>query len=368
MKKIKIIPFIISLLFPLVCTSFVVCYSYGVNDIYTNNKEKYEVYFQNKYFDDKGAAIDELTKAVKLDSYKYQISPNNVNFFDGKFQQGIYSGTDLTAALFAYTVHQTKQDEDGDDYEAVDIAYTLYLYDILYKNKYTNATDYVNSDGILLNSLSTLNLIYVKGTGDLAEMRLEDAVNEVRADGTTSKGTVLTASTTGVYDNEAEKYKGEEKDEIPYVYRLNIFNSESTTTDFTNFEDLEDIYGDEYTEVGEGYTFSLVNMYNNGTATIAVKQIATFELSDLTDAKTFEKSDDVLDGYRSDYSLAGYTYIGYIWPTLLWQGALTLVLTGVLAVLFYAIWQTEPEVSTEQANIRKLQKDRKQVNKKKKKK
>ena len=41
MKKIKVIPFIISILFPLVCTAFIVAYSYGAIGNYPTNQNKY---------------------------------------------------------------------------------------------------------------------------------------------------------------------------------------------------------------------------------------------------------------------------------------------------------------------------------------
>ena len=52
MKKIKVIPFIISILFPLVCTAFIVCYSYGAIGNYPTNQNKYNNYVVSEYFDE----------------------------------------------------------------------------------------------------------------------------------------------------------------------------------------------------------------------------------------------------------------------------------------------------------------------------
>ena len=65
----------------------------------------------------------------------------------------------------------------------------------------------------------------------------------------------------------------------------------------------------------------------------------------------------------SDYAKAGYSYLKFVFPTLLWQGALTLVITGILSVLFYAIWQVEEVETEEQKRIKKLQANKKQVKK-----
>lgn len=362
MKKIKVIPFIISILFPLVCTAFIVCYSYGVNDIYTNNKDKYEVYFQNKYYNDKGEAEDEIGKAVKLDSYKYQASPANVKFYDDSVQSGVYHSDDLSALLYGYTTHtETKKDDEKKE-TTVDIAYSLYIYDILYKNKYTNSDDFKNTSGLLLKDKGSLALICVKGTGGAAEERLENAKEEIERNGSTSKATLITASSVSIYDNNAKNYKDPTDEKaVPKAYRFQIFNSQNeTNTEFYNFDDLEELYEGE--EVNPGYTFSLVNLYDN----TLIREIALMTLTDVVDGKTFETKENIETGYRNDYTLAGYSYIGYVWPTLLWQGALTLLLTGVLAVLFYAIWQTDPEVSQEQVSLKQLQKNKKQQKKKKK--
>lgn len=383
MKKIKIIPFIIAVLFPLVCTTFIVCYSYGVNDIYTTNKNKYEIYTQNKYFDDKGDATDEIEKGVKLDAYKYQASPGNVKINDSIVSGSEYKTDELTTSLYAYTAHTTSDDET-----TINIAYTLYIYDILYKNKYVADTFTTAKDGLLLKNYGTLQLVYVKGTGEWAKDRLAKALDEVQADGSTTTGTLISASSsTNVYDNASKNYKGDE-DEIPYVYRFSLFNS--TSSEFYDFDDLSEIYSDQFNDkyessveipedstnpdnvtyynddtVKEGYTIAVLNLYNDYSATIKYRQLYTMTIENVYSGEVFEEIDTVNNGYRGDYTNAGYSYIGYVWPTLLWQGALTLVVTGILGVLFYLIWQTEPEQTAQQVNIKNLQKSKKASKKQK---
>lgn len=384
MKKIKIIPFIIAVLFPLVCTTFIVCYSYGVNDIYTTNKNKYEIYTQNKYFDDKGDATDEIEKGVKLDAYKYQASPGNVKINDSIVSGSEYKTDELTTSLYAYTAHTTSDDET-----TINIAYTLYVYDILYKNKYVADTFTTAKDGLLLKNYGTLQLVYVKGTGEWAKDRLAKALDEVQADGSTTTGTLISASSsTNVYDNDAKNYKGNEDDEIPYVYRFSLFNS--TSSEFYDFDDLSEIYSEQFNDkygssveipedstnpdnvtyynedtVKEGYTVAVLNLYNDYSATIKYRQLYTLTIENVYSGEDFEEIDAVNNGYRGDYTNAGYSYIGYVWPTLLWQGALTLVVTGILGVLFYLIWQTEPEQTAQQVNIKNLQKSKKASKKQK---
>lgn len=382
MKKIKIIPFIIAVLFPLVCTTFIVCYSYGVNDIYTTNKNKYEIYTQNKYFDDKGDATDEVEKGVKLDAYKYQASPGNLKINDSIVSGSEYKTDELTTSLYAYTAH-TKTD----DKTTINIAYTLYVYDILYKNKYVVDSFTTAKDGLLLKDNGTLQLVYVKGTGEWAKDRLAKALDEIQESGSTTSGTLVSASSgTNVYDNNATNYKGDTDDEKPYVYRFSLFNS--TSSEFYDFGDLSEIYSEQFNDkygssveipedptnpdnssyynddnVKEGYTIAVLNLYNNYSGTIKYRQLYTMTIDTVYSGEDFEDLTTTTNGYRGDYTNAGYSYIGYVWPTLLWQGALTLVVTGVLGVLFYLIWQTEPEQTEQQKNIKNLQKSKKQAKK-----
>ena len=94
---------------------------------------------------------------------------------------------------------------------------------------------------------------------------------------------------------------------------------------------------------------------------------ASFELTyvnaDYSMTEDFEELETVSTGYASDYTKAGYSYLKFVFPTLLWQGALTLVITGILSVLFYAIWQVEEVETEEQKRIKKLQANKKQVKK-----
>ncbi len=379
MKKIKLIPFIIAVLFPLVCTAFIVCYSYGVNDIYTANKNKYEIYTQNKYFDDKGDANAEIEKGVKLDSYKYQVSPGNVKIDGSAFSGNEYKLDELTTSLYGYTAHSK-----SDDKEIIDIAYTLYVYDILYKNKY-DSNSFTETEGLLLKDNGSLKLVYVKGTGEWANDRLAKALDEVQSSGSTTLGTLVSATNgTNIYDNDAKNYKGTDDNDVPNVYRFSLFNS--TSNKFYEFNDLLDLYRDEFdTNFGSsveipdtpsndefyndetvktGYTIAVVNMYDDYSATRKIRNLYTMTIDDVYSGEDFEALENVKNGYRGDFTNAGYSYIGYIWPTLLWQGALTLVVTGILGVLFYLIWQADPEETEQQKNIKNLRKNKKETKKK----
>ncbi len=355
MKKIKLIPFIISILFPLACTTFIVCYSYGVNDTYTKNKDRYEVHVQNEYYDKNGQASDEIKKAVTMDSNKYQLV--SLNNLDENF-----SG-DLNSSLYAYTSNVESTNEDGETETTLEIAYSLYLYDIVYNNKYTNSTVFGTQNGVYLKNGASLAVVYVKGTGAAPEEKLNIALDELKEKGSTTTGTYVAASKVDINDTNAQSFTSSD-DEEAKTYRVSLFNS--LTSDFFDFEDLETIYEEDIKDgqvIEEGYTLALVNYYSSGAHSNSVKVISTFTIDNVYEAEAFEDLETVLEGYSSDFEKAGFSYFKFVFPTLLWQGALTLVITGILAVLFYAIWQVEEVETEEQKRIKKLQANKKQLKK-----
>lgn len=355
MKKIKLIPFIISILFPLACTTFIVCYSYGVNDTYTKNKDRYEVHVQQNYYDENGQASDEIKKAVTMDSNKYQlVSLNNL--------EENFSG-DLNSALYAYTSNVETTNDEGETETSLEIAYSLYLYDIVYNNKYSNSSAFESQNGVYLKNGASLALVYVKGTGAAPDERLDIALDELKENGITSTGTYVTASKVDINDTNAQNYTSTDDTEA-MTYRVSLFNS--LTADFFNFDDLEKIYEKDIEDgqvIEEGYTLALVNYYSTGAHSNSVKVISKFTIDNVYEAEDFEELETVSTGYSSDYAKAGYSYLKFVFPTLLWQGALTLVITGILSVLFYAIWQVEEVETEEQKRIKKLQANKKQVKK-----
>lgn len=355
MKKIKIIPFIISILFPLVCTTFIVCYSYGVNDTYTKNKDRYEVHVQEEYYSEDGQASEEVKKAVTMDSKKFQLV--SLNDLDENF-----SG-DLNSSLYAYTSNVETTNDEGEVENSLEIAYSLYLYDIVYNNKYTNSTAFEAQNGVYLKNAATLAVVYVKGTGAAPDEKLDIALDELKENGNTSTGTYVAASKVDIHDNNAQNFSSS-NDEEAMAYRISLFNS--LQSDFFDFEDLETIYKNDIEDgqiVEEGYTLALVNYYSSGAHSNSVKVISKFTITDVYEAEEFEALSTVTEGYNKDYSKAGFSYFKFVFPTLLWQGALTLLLTGVLSVLFYAIWQVEEVETEEQKRIKKLQANKKQLKK-----
>ena len=360
MRKIKIIPFIISILFPLVCTAFIVCYSYGVNDTYTTNKVRFDNYVLEDYYDEYGQAKDEIVKAVQMDSNKFQIVTS-------------ISESHLKGDLVAYTTDVETTDEEGNVETSTEIAYSLYLYDIVYnkiKKPSVEEFENKNNNNVYLKNGATLALVYVKGIGSSADELLEESLEELKTKGSTSSGTYVSASKVDINDNNAQNYNTTEEDTAK-AYRVSLFNS--LNTDFYDFSDLSLIYADAIEngevigeDIKEGYTLALVNYYSSGSHSVAIKVISEFQIEKVYDAETFEANEGVTEGYAKDYAKAGYSYFKFVFPTLLWQGALTLVLTGILAVLFYAIWQVEETETEEQKRIKKLQAAKKQAKKSKK--
>ena len=353
MRKIKIVPFIISVLFPLVCTAFVVCYSYGVNDIYTVNKQRYEAHVENEYYNENGNAVEEIEKGIKYDSDKYNQFETTVNatYFENEFKTVLYGLTSKTETT----------DEDGNVKTIDTVAYNLYIYDVNYKNNYKDVNTFKTTEGVYLENGATLAVVYVPGVGVDADIRLDDAIQEIIENGSTAKATIVNAEATSVRDNNSHNYVVDADDDTDFApaYRVSLFNSQNS--DFL-VQDLNTIYGAD-AEVEEGFTCALINYYSPSTSTHALKQISQFSLNTLVSADSLNNDENAKTGYSQDVTKIGISYIKFIFPTLLWQGALTLVLTGVLGVLFYAIWEADPAETEEQRRIKQLQKNKKAVKK-----
>ena len=354
MKKIKVIPFIISILFPLVCTAFIVAYSYGAIGNYPTNQNKYNNYVVSDYFDEDGSVTDEVRKGIQLSSNKFKLIDTQVSVDDFK------------VVLYGHTGLSTVEEET-----VIDTAYSLYLYDIKYTNeKFNSVADFEKSEGVHFEQNSQLKVVVIKGTGEAAVKAGHDALN--RNDNAQSviisdkvvSADVLSAST--LVDHNATNVKD---DAEAYAYHSTLFNTTQNAS-FNNFSDLDEIYEDEIEDglsVGEGYTFMIVNQFSKSSESVGFKTLATFALSkdQLLSGEEFEAQTGVEDGYNNDYSKHGYSYIKFIWPTLLWQGALTLVLSGILGILFYAIWSTEEVTTEEQRRIKNLKASKKATKKSK---
>ena len=352
MKKIKVIPFIISILFPLVCTAFIVAYSYGAIGNYTTNQNKYDNYVVGDYFDEDGSVFDEVKKGIQLSSNKYKLIDTNV------------SANDFKVLFYGQTAIETVEEE-----ETIQTAYSLYLYDINYTTgKFNTVSEFQNASGIHVEQNSVIKLIVVKGTGEAAIKAGQEALNPNDSDtAITLSDKVVSAETLTVSTMEDHNATNVKEDTTVYAYRTTVFNT-TTNASFNNFNDLNELYEDEIEDgltVGEGYTLILVNQFTKNADNVGFKTLATISLDkgQLLSGEDFEAQEGVLNGYNNDYSKHGYSYIKYIWPTLLWQGALTLVLSGILGVLFYAIWSTEEVATDEQKRIKNLKASKKAAKK-----
>jgi len=343
MKKIKIIPFIISVLFPLVITAFVVCYSYGVNDVYTTNKLNYENEVYYKYYDEDNSAEGEIEKNIKFISNKYkEINPVLTN---SKYQN------DFKTKFYAYTYYTDTIDEDGETVKVEYFNISLFIYDVNYRT-YKKIDEY-NQDKVVMDETSSIAVIYVKGIGEPAEDRISDAIEELKVNALES-ATLLDSYETSFIDHNQTGSSDER-----YAMKASFINS-TKGEDVLTYDD----YLDEYSEsdkkyLSEGYTFAIVNYTTVNSETKQVKEIARYTTTDVQTVENFDASEGLSDGYKENFDLAGLSYISYIWPTLLWQGLLTLFLTGILGVLFYAIWSNDTTETEEQKQIKKLQKDMK---------
>lgn len=336
-KKIVIVPFLIAVIFTLLATTFVVLYSYGAFGLWNNNKNKFESYCYEDYYNTEGNPKEETLKRVKLSSTKYQ----KITEFDAD------NADDAQFELYAYTVHST-----GSDEETITLQYNLYTSNIDYKKD--NKASTFSQAGLYLESSANLAVLYVKGIGTPATELLNEAVESYNASGSTGKATLVNGHTTTLYDTLATNKEADSA----YVYETTILSTATKTID--DFSNLEDIYDqDDLEYITEGYTCKVVNYYVKDTDNKLMKDVKTFTIQNVVNETTFEAQEATANGYKNDWELAGYNYLSYVFPTLLWQGALTFVIVGFLGFLFYAIWGTEDPENEVQQRIAQLRKEKK---------
>ncbi len=364
MKKInfKVVHFVIALLIVIGSVSGVILYSYYAHD---TNKIK----FANEYFhveDYKSVdSLEQIENYVKLTADSYAKISDGLSFYDINSKKeynatpsdnsknhinGVTwdNGVLHIPGWFDIVVYaQTTYNTDAEEWV---FTYYLYLFNVNYKTA---------------DMMDKLYFMFVDGTGESDEnelygvTKLDLMIEEVKdAEYGGPNGTNLPQySFTGkqassnplyIYDNGASG-AGVTTDTVPYIYRLT-----SMTEAISGTSDLDDdIESARWFYELSSCTFSIFHSGSNDLTT-AIQNGTTDELEEIVrgtytnpykDAEDFnEKVDDgiVFDGAASSLYKVGYGK--FMFWTLVLEGAITLIVSGVLAFLYYLIWQDEEEV------------------------
>ena len=365
--KFKLVHFIIALLIVVGSVAGISLYSYYSHD---NNK----IRFVNDYFhleDYKSVdALEQIENYVKLTSDSYALIEDGLSYYDIKSKKE-YTATPsensknhingvtyengilhipgwFDMVMYAQTSYNT-------DAEEWSFTYYIYLFNVNYKTA---------------DMMDKLYFLFVDGVGESSEnelygvTKLDLMINEVKdaeyggPDGTnlpqySYTGKQSSSNPLYIYDNGATG-AGVTTDYVPYIYRLT-----SMTEALSETSDLDDeIESSRWFYELKNTTFSIFHSGTN-SLTNAISNGTTDELEEIVrgtytnpynDAEDFNsKVDDVtvFDGVDRNLYKAGY--FKFIFWTIFFQALGTFVVSGILAILYYLIWQDDEEVQVKKA-------------------
>lgn len=364
--KFKLVHFIIALLIVAGSVAGITLYSYYGHD---TNKIK----FANEYYhveDYKSlTALEQIENHVKLSGDSYAHIVDGLSFYDIKSKKEynatpsdnsknhINGATWENGVLhipgwFDLTVYaQTNYNSDAEEWT---FTYYLYLFNVNYKTA---------------DMMDKLYFCFVNGTGESGEnelygvTKLDVMIDEIRnaeyggPDGAnipqfSYTGKQASSNPLYIYDNGATG-AGVTESEVPYIYRLT-----SMTEALSTNSDLDDDITSRWFYELESSTFSIFHSGSYGL-TDAISNGTTDELEEIvrgTYVNPYEDAEDfnskvgdgvVFDG--ADGSLYKVGYGKFMFWRLVIEGAVTFLVSGILAILYYLIWQDEEVEKTTKA-------------------
>ena len=364
--KFKLVHFIIALLIVAGSVAGITLYSYYGHD---TNKIK----FANEYYhveDYKSlTALEQIENHVKLSGDSYAHIVDGLSFYDIKSKKEynatpsdnsknhINGATWENGVLhipgwFDLTVYaQTNYNNDAEEWT---FTYYLYLFNVNYKTA---------------DMMDKLYFCFVNGTGESGEnelygvTKLDVMIDEIRnaeyggPDGAnipqfSYTGKQASSNPLYIYDNGATG-AGVTESEVPYIYRLT-----SMTEALSTNSDLDDDITSRWFYELESSTFSIFHSGSYGL-TDAISNGTTDELEEIvrgTYVNPYEDAEDfnskvgdgvVFDG--ADGSLYKVGYGKFMFWRLVIEGAVTFIVSGILAILYYLIWQDEEVEKTTKA-------------------
>ena len=364
--KFKLVHFIIALLIVVGSVTGISLYSYYKHDMK-------KIKFANDYFhveDYKSvSALEQIENYAKLTSENYGVIKEGLSFYDigsnkeynetpSEHNKNHINGVTWSNGIlhipgwFDLTMYaQTTYNSDAEEWV---FAYYIYLFNVNYKSA---------------DMMDKLYFMFVDGTGESGEgelygvTKLDLMIQEVKdaeyggPNGTNEPqysytGTQASSNPLYIYDNGATGV-GVTSTDVPHIYRLtSMTEALSTNSDLDN-----DIKARWFYELDE-CTFSIFHSGSDDLTT-AIQNGTTDELEEIVrgtydnpykDAKEFNSQEGngvVFKGAASDLYKAGFGK--FVFWNIFLEAAITFVISGILAVLYYLIWQDDEEPKAKKA-------------------
>lgn len=364
MKKIKfkLVPFIISLAIVLGSVAGITLYSYFE---YDNNKLRFVAdYFH--YEDYKSVeTTTQIDNFIDMTTYAHQNIKDGLKFYDASSKKeytniasdnskNLINGATwengvlhlpgyFDLKFYAETLYNTED-------EKWVFSYYIYLFNVNYETK---------------DIIEHLYFSFVDGTGESPEgelygtTKLDTIIDEFK-DGKNGGANAINlpsfqytgnnSSSYTMYIHDNNSINHNLTDDTPYVYRLTALNetlSESSDLD-DHIEERRWFSELESTTFSIFYSGSnaLSDAISNGTTNEIKEIVRGTYVNPYKNAEAFnqlaeENTNDISLGYSKNLYKAGY--FKFIIGRIVIEGLITFVISGILAILFYLIWQDDEE-------------------------
>jgi hypothetical protein len=369
----KLIPFIISLLIVIISVTGISLYSYYG---YENNKLRFVADYFNYETHSSVSTVDQIENFVKFESSYYQNVSTNLTYYDAKSgkeytstpsssSKNLVNGatwSDGVLHLPGYFDIKVYAESTWNDTQEV---WVLSYYFFIYNVNYSTA-----------DIIDHLYLAFVDGTGTSGEGELYgttklDVVMQEIKDGQNGgpdsanlpsykySGNISSSYSMYIYDNDATG--SALSSTTPYVYRLTTLSECVSET-----SDLDDDVSSRIFAELESCTFSIfysgsTDLYSALSADTGISDMkelvrGTFVNSydDVAAFNTAVNTNGIKTGYQKDLYKAGYGK--FIFLRIFIEALITFVISGLLAFLFYLIWQDDSETDSKEIKIIKKKK------------
>ena len=366
MKVKKSIILMIALLFPLIVTSFVGLYMYGYIGNWTNNQEK----FKETMFSPDVETTASIDNYLKVNYQNYAYNKDNFKVFDYDTEGFTPKGallpsengnyTDTTSG-FSIASASLSTINDG-------VTHPFFLTNINH-NKVTPKQVVMLVVQYDLNDVEESYARLARAYEEFDEMYSGKLDEEQKGStgGATTSGTV--SASYPIYDKHAVIHQTDTTATTPFVVRITPVRSYALYELDESNERIENAYGEyikedatEYSKLGNAL-FALVEYYSDyTTAPLCYGEVKDICATGTQVANRFDsiKGVTVVDSDLKSLENAGY--FKFIWPTILWQCAIALAVSGLLAFAFYKTWMMDEDKKDENLNkVKKNQKSNKVV-------
>lgn len=342
-RKIRIIPFLISLLIVLGSVGGIAIYAYN----WTVNHERYleHIYdIENKNGELTNQTLDET---MKWTSHFYQFNPGTLkyrdsdtrreygetpftNIYDGTIGNYFKNGVFHIEGWFDVVLYSivTQVEVENEDTGEKKFEYNLNYYFIFENIDYAATKNF---------DPQNIGLVFVEGIGegekdptDSNSKEFGDAALDTYLENIENGESTSTNAYYYYYSGPTISYRVIDKnatntpdDVTTYLYKIMPFEGETSKTYFNELEEI---------------TFALIYTDSEGN----IKNLAEGTLTDLPTLEDYTSGKAGSEGYAENYNKA--PYLAFIWPRILLASAIALVLSGIVAILFYLIWDTEEPV------------------------